>query len=33
MSTNGALDMDKVNAFAFKVVGDVTAVQMGALST
>ena len=32
MSTNGALDMDRVNAFAFKVLGDITAVQMGTLS-
>jgi len=32
MSGNGALDMDKVHAFAFKVVGDITAVQMGTLS-
>lgn len=31
MSTNGALDMDKVNAFARKVVGDITAVQLGTL--
>jgi SAM-dependent methyltransferase len=33
MSTNGALDMDKVTAFAFKVLGDITAQQMGTLST
>jgi SAM-dependent methyltransferase len=33
MSTHGALDMAKVHAFAFKVVGDVTAVQMGTLNT
>ncbi len=32
MSTNGALDMDKVFGFAFKVLGDITAVQMGTLS-
>ena len=33
MSTNGAIDMDKAGAFAFKVVGDVTSTQMGTLST
>jgi SAM-dependent methyltransferase len=33
MATDVALDMDKVQAFAFKVVGDVTATQMGLLST
>src|SRR5689334_15421442 len=33
MSTNGAIDMDKAGAFAFKVLGDVTAAQMGTLST
>ena len=27
-----AVDMDKVHAFAFKILGDVTAVQMGTLS-
>lgn len=32
MSSNGALDMDKVFGFAFKVLGDITAVQMGTLS-
>jgi 2-polyprenyl-3-methyl-5-hydroxy-6-metoxy-1,4-benzoquinol methylase len=32
MSSNGALDMDKVTAFTFKVVGNITAVQMGTLS-
>jgi len=32
MSANGALDMDKVNTFAFKVVGDITSVMMGTLS-
>ncbi len=31
MSTNGALDMDKVDAFVRKVVGDITAVQLGTL--
>ena len=33
MSTNGTLDMDKAGAFAFKVLGDVTAGQMGTLAT
>lgn len=33
MTTAPALDMDKVQAFAFKVIGDVTAQQMGTLST
>ena len=33
MSTNGAIDMDKAGAFAFKVLGDITAAQMGTLST
>ena len=33
MSANGSLDMDKAGAFAFKVVGDVTAQQMGPLTT
>jgi SAM-dependent methyltransferase len=32
MSANGSLDMDKAGAFAFKVVADVTAQQMGTLS-
>ena len=32
MSNGATLDMDKVNAFAFKVVGDITATQMGTLS-
>lgn len=32
MATDGALDMDKVFSFAFKVLGDITAVQMGTLS-
>jgi 2-polyprenyl-3-methyl-5-hydroxy-6-metoxy-1,4-benzoquinol methylase len=31
MSANGSLDMDKVNAFAFKVVGDITSVMLGTL--
>ena len=33
MTTNGAIDMDKAGAFAFKVLGDITAVNMGTLST
>ncbi|MFN8514125.1 MAG: class I SAM-dependent methyltransferase [Chloroflexia bacterium] len=33
MSSTGALDMDKAGAFAFKVIGDITAVNMGTLST
>ncbi len=33
MTTTSALDMDKAGAFAFKVLGDVTAAQMGTLST
>ncbi len=31
--TTAALDMEKVQAFAFKVIGDITAQQMGTLST
>jgi SAM-dependent methyltransferase len=31
MSAATALDMDKVNTFAFKVVGDITSVMMGTL--
>jgi SAM-dependent methyltransferase len=33
MSTQPALDMEKAGAFAFKVLGDVTAGQMGTLAT
>ncbi len=33
MSTNGAIDMDRAGAFAFKVLGDITSAQMGTLST
>jgi SAM-dependent methyltransferase len=33
MATAAALDMGKVQTFAFKVIGDITACQMGPLST
>lgn len=33
MTATTNLDMDKVHAFAFKVIGDVTAAQMGTLTT
>ncbi|MFN8536992.1 MAG: class I SAM-dependent methyltransferase [Thermomicrobiales bacterium] len=33
MSATGVLDMEKAGAFAFKVLGDITAAQMGTLST
>ena len=32
MSTPATLDMEKVQHFAMKVVGDITAVQMGTLA-
>jgi hypothetical protein len=33
MTTNPALDMQKVQSFALKLIGDITAQQMGTLST
>jgi hypothetical protein len=33
MNTEATLDMQKVQSFAFKVIGDITAQQMGTLST